>query len=71
MRTADPVVPENGKDSNKIFPMNPDYLEARKERQCPVRSTERWRSRQRELKQMPSLPDVRHWIALYLMKMLI
>jgi len=51
--------------------MNPDYLEAWKERQCSVRSTERWRSRQRELKQMPSLPDVRHWIALYLMKMLI
>ncbi|MEF3169417.1 MAG: hypothetical protein K6360_08855, partial [Deltaproteobacteria bacterium] len=68
--TADPLAPENGNDSNKTFPMNPDYLGRWKERQCPVRSSERWQSRQRELKHMPSLPDVRHRIALYLMKML-
>jgi len=51
--------------------MNPKYLEGWKEPQRPVRSSERWQSRQRELKHMPSLPDVRHQIALYLMKMLI
>jgi hypothetical protein len=46
-------------------------LESWKDRQCPVRSSERWRDRQRALKQKSSLPDVRHQIALYLMRMLI
>jgi len=51
--------------------MNPNALESWKDRQCPVRSSARWRDRQRELKQKSSLPDVRHQIALYLMRLLI
>jgi hypothetical protein len=51
--------------------MKPDVLELWKDRRCPVRSSERWRDRQRALKQKSSLPDVRHQIALYLMRMLI
>ncbi|MEN6567973.1 MAG: hypothetical protein ABFC57_16945, partial [Veillonellales bacterium] len=39
--------------------------------QCPVRFSECWRDRQRALKQKSSLTDVRHQIALYLMRMLI
>src|SRR5450756_2008643 len=70
-RTAEPVVSENGKDAKQSFPLNPCALESWKDRQCPVRSSERWRDRQRALKQKSSLPDVRHQIALYLMRLLI
>ena len=69
--TAEPVVSENGNGEKQSFPMNPYSLESWKYRQCPVRSSSRWRNRQRELKQKSSLPDVRHQIALYLMRMLI
>jgi len=39
-------------------------------RRCPLRSSERWRRKQRAQK-MPSLPDIRHQLAKCLMKMLI
>jgi hypothetical protein len=39
------------------------------ERNCPLRSSERWRRKQR-LRGMPSLPDIRHQIAMALCRRL-
>jgi hypothetical protein len=52
-------------------PFNPDFLESWKRRKFPFRSSECWKERQRELKQVSSLPNIRRQISLYLMRMLI
>ena len=64
--SADLVEPKD----EQLCPLNPDFLESWKRRKCPFRSSERWKKRQRELKQVSSLPDVRHQVSLCLVRML-
>jgi len=56
------VASEQIDTGERIFCLNTAFLELWASRCCPVRSSERWRRNQR-LKNMPSLPDIRHQIA--------
>src|SRR5450759_3463513 len=62
-------------DSEKVdtgqrrFLLKTKHMKKWRHRYCSLRSSERWRRRQR-LKGMPSLPDVRHQIAKLLVRIL-
>ena len=59
LETVDSETIDSGE---RIFLMNMVFLKSWPHRWCSIRSSERWRRKQR-LRKMPSLPDIRHQIA--------